>query len=132
MLKRIKSNVIIKKIFLSLKLKVKLKMINYNKSLQRRCSVDINIYKKNAKKYIEKDEKGNNLIFSPKNNFLVYKGGYVNGKKQGFGKEFALCKIKLDDIPKYNKQYLKELNIDKLDCNEQFEYYNNITFTKEK
>ena len=88
MVENIKSSYIAKFIFSYLDEKVKLKIIKYNKTLQNKLQINIVNYKTFSKKYIVQDGNGKIKIYDALYNQLLYKGGYVNGKKSGYGKEY--------------------------------------------
>ena len=84
----IKSLYIKKKIFSFLEEKQKLNIILYNKELQKELLVDIEDYKKSSGKY--KIGKNDGLVkeYILNTNILIFEGEYLNGKKNGQGKEF--------------------------------------------
>ena len=84
----IKSAYILKHIFSYINKKVKLKLINYNKEIQKIIGVDINDYKKTSGKYriVEKNGKGREYIINT--NILIFEGEYLNGERNGKGKEY--------------------------------------------
>jgi len=84
----LKSNYMIEEIFYFLNIKQKLDIIKYNKKLQKKFGIGIGEYKKISVKYIlfEKNGKGNEYeLYTSK---LIYRGGYLNGKRCGFGREY--------------------------------------------
>ena len=87
-LRDIKSSYIIERIFSFLNEKEKLKMIIYNKELQKLCSICTEDYEKKSGKYRigEKNGKGKEYIINT--NILIFEGEYLNGKKNGKGKEY--------------------------------------------
>ena len=87
-LREIKSSYIKKSIFSFLNEKQKLKMILYSKKLQQMCLIDIEDYKKISGKYkiIEKNGKG--WEYQINTNRLLFKGEYLNGRKNGKGKKY--------------------------------------------
>ena len=96
-IKHIKSSYVIKKVFSFLNEKQKLKMIIYNKELQKRVLVNIELYKKESGKYkiVEKNGKGKEFMLYT--NKLIFEGEYLNGKRSGKGKEyFENGKIKFE------------------------------------
>ena len=86
MLANIKSNSILKKIFLSLKSINCLEIIRYNKSFQNKLSKNIGSYKELAKVYRIIDKNLNVKEYNIKTNELIFEGKLMNGKKNGFGK----------------------------------------------
>ena len=94
MLGIIKSLKITKEILLSyIERKHLLKLINYNKSLQSKLSISLDIYKDNAIVYriIENDGKGKE--YHKKTNELLFEGEYKNKKRNGMGKEYKEGKL---------------------------------------
>jgi len=87
-LREIKSSYIIQYIFSFLNENQKLIMIMHNKELQKKCSIDIEYYKKISRrqKFIEKNGKGKEYILGT--NRLVFEGEYLNGRRNGKGKEY--------------------------------------------
>ena len=90
MLKNIKSSYFFQIVFSFLYEKQKLKIIKYNKNLQKNININIINYK-----YF----KGNYIIFEPDSNRigkeyksyndeLVFEGEYLHGMKNGKGKEY--------------------------------------------
>ena len=68
--------------------KQKLKMIIYNKQLQAKFGVDIKNYKKISGKYKIGEKKGIVEEYNLYTNLLVFKGEYLNGKRNGKGKDY--------------------------------------------
>ena len=99
----IKSKFIIKKIFSHLEYITKLKMVNFNKHLQNVLNIGINDYKFSSKKYkVTKD--GMSSIFLFERNILVYQGQFLNGKRNGPGKEY----YNNGKIIKFEGEYLND------------------------
>ena len=86
----IKSSFIIKNIFSFLSTKEKLNMIMYNKGLQKINLIDIKDYKKINGKYkiVEKKGNGNGREYILNTKILVFEGKYLNGERNGKGKEY--------------------------------------------
>ena len=85
-IENIKSSFIMDSLFSFLNKKQKLKLIIYNKKLQKRLGVDIKDYQKISGKYIKKR---NGIIKEyTMANKLIFEGHYLNGKKSGLCKEF--------------------------------------------
>ena len=84
----IKSPFILKILFSFLTKTQKLKMVAYNKELQKKFLIDIEDYKNISGKYKigEKNGKGREYIINTKR--LIFEGEYLNGKRNGKGKEF--------------------------------------------
>ena len=100
-LKDIKSIYIIKTIFSFLHEKQKLKMIVYNKELQKKLLICIGDYKyiTSIYKIGEKNGKGKEYIY--KTNILIFEGEYLNGRRNGKGKEYYK-----NDKLKFEGEYL--------------------------
>ena len=93
MLSNIKSLEILKKIFSSLRRNYSLKLINYNKSLQSKLSLDINNYKEYAKIYRVFDKDGKVKEYDMSTNELKFEGENKNKKRSGLGKEYKKGKL---------------------------------------
>ena len=89
MLKKIRSNYILRIVFIFLDEKQKLKIIKYNKSLQKDLLNELDYFKKISGRYIIQDTTYNcGKEFTIDKNTLVYIGGYKNGKRNGKGVEY--------------------------------------------
>ena len=91
MLTNIKSLYILKhKIFTYLGDAIKLKLLKYNKTLQKHLNLSIINYIIYSKKYIEYEEpsKTKGKEYDSYTNQLIYIGEYLNGKRSGLGKEY--------------------------------------------
>ena len=88
MFANIKSNSILKKVFLSLKPNKCLEIIRYNKSLQNKLSKNINSYQELSYVYRIIDKNGNVKEYYKKSNELIFEGKLKNGKWNGFGKKY--------------------------------------------
>ena len=84
----IKSSYIIKEILSFLYKKQLLDMIIYNKKLQKLFEVDIEDYKKISGKYMEGEKNGKGKEYELETNRLLFEGEYLNGKRNGKGKEY--------------------------------------------
>ena len=84
----IKSSYIIKEVFSFLSKKQKLNNIIYNKQLQNICGFDIEDYKKISGKYKIIDKNGFGKESELGTNRLIFEGEYLNGKRNGNGKEY--------------------------------------------
>jgi len=84
----IKSSFILKKIFSFLSQKPILNMIMYNKELQKILLVDIKDYKKISGLYKIGEKNGIGREYTINTNALIFEGKYLNGKRNGKGKEF--------------------------------------------
>ncbi len=62
---------------------------------------------------------------------MNYEGGYLNGKKEGEGKEYKLIEIKYNEFVKQNNKRFKYLNTNmKKEIKESINFKNK-TFTEE-
>ena len=102
-LEKIKSKHIFSRVFSYLCNFKKLELIIYNKLLQSKRGVDIEDYKKESGRICKIEKKkgiGKEYIFGT--DILLYKGKYLNGKKNGKGKEYYI-----NGILKFEGEYLK-------------------------
>ena len=97
----IKSKYIQKGIFSYLNEKQKLKMIIYNKKLKSIFGINIENYKKISGKYIIFEKNGIGILYNLNTNKMIFKGEYLNGKKNGKGKEYYS-----DGTLKFEGEYL--------------------------
>ena len=74
MLSNIKSLFIIKRIFSLITQKSLLKLVFYNKSLQSKLYIDINLYKKISEKYRIIDKDGNCKEYINNTDILLFEG----------------------------------------------------------
>ena len=89
MLKNIRSLYIIKEIFSYIKNgNFKLKLIKYNKKLQKRMNINLLDYRKLSERYIIYEIRGKAKEYNSYNNKLIYEGEYLNGERNGKGKEY--------------------------------------------
>ena len=84
----VKSNYILKNIFSFLWGKNKLKMIIYDKKLQKKFNINIDNYKAISGKIHIGERNGMGKEFSLTSDMLLFEGEYSNGKKNGKGKEY--------------------------------------------
>ena len=89
-IKKIKSNYMLKGIFSLLIDYIKLDMLNYNKLLQKRIQISTEDYKKICKKYKIIEKPGKIKEFDLITNKLIYEGEYLKGKRNGKGKEYDI------------------------------------------
>ena len=66
----------------------KLKLIKYNKSLQKIKNISINNYIHFKGKYIIYESNGIGKEYYGYDNQLIYEGGFLNGERNGKGKEY--------------------------------------------
>ena len=98
MFANIKSSLILKIIFSSLKSINCLKIIRYNKFLQNKLSKNINSYKELSPVYRIIDKNGNVQEYDKKTNELIFEGKIKNGKWNGLGKIYKDDKIIFEGI----------------------------------
>ena len=84
----IKSAYLLQFIFSYMKEKVKLESIKYNKKLQNKNEISLINYKLFSGGYIIYETKTQGKIYSGKTNNLLFEGEYLNGKRNGKGKEY--------------------------------------------
>ena len=88
MLKKIKSSYIYKILFSYLNEKQKLKILKYNKSFQNNINISIINYKYFTGRYIIYESNGFEKEYNGYDDALKFEGEYLNGKRNGKGKEF--------------------------------------------
>ena len=88
MLKNVKSSYILKYIFYHIDEGQKLRLVIYNKSLQKKLSISLNNYKFFHQKYIIFEENGKGKEYYGYYNILVFEGEYLNKVRNGKGKEY--------------------------------------------
>ena len=88
MLDNIKSIFFIKIVFLHLNDENKLKLVKYNKSLKNKLDINLINYKIFSRRYIQYECNGIAKEYSSIDNRLKFEGEYLNGKRNGKGKEY--------------------------------------------
>ena len=88
----IKSAYIIKDIFSFLSTKQKLKIIIYNKYLQKKLDINNENYKRIRGIYREGERNGKGKEYYISTNLIIFEGEYKNGKRNGKGKEYSVYK----------------------------------------
>ena len=86
--KSVKSIYIITNILSHLTIIKKLKLIIYNKQLQEKLRIDIELYKTKSGIYKIGKKNGLGKEFILNTEILLYEGRYRDGKRNGFGKEY--------------------------------------------
>ena len=86
--KVVQSKYIFDYIFSLLYIKKKLNMIIYNKKLQEKFNIKLDNYKALSEKIHIGERNGIGKEFSSDQNILLFEGEYLNGKKNGKGKEY--------------------------------------------
>ena len=87
MLQKIKSSFILKKVFINIDIMRKLTSIIYNKKIQKNLGITIVDYRRYSGKY-KKEENGKIEVYNSYNNELLFKGNYLNGKRNGLVREY--------------------------------------------
>ena len=88
MLTNIKSQFFIKLSFSHINEKEKLKIIKYNKYLQKTLDINITNYKIFSGRYIIYDLNGKGKEYNSYNDKLVFDGEYLNGERNSKGKDY--------------------------------------------
>ena len=101
MLENIKSNYFKKLIFTYIYEEIKLKIIKYNKNLQKDLDISLLNYKLYSNKYIIYEANNKVKEYNIYNDQLIYEGEYLNGKRNGKGKEYDI-----DGISIFEGEYL--------------------------
>ena len=68
--------------------KRKLELIKYNKAFQDKLNINIIHYKLFSKKYLIFETERKSREYNKDNGYLIYEGEYLNGKRNGKGKEY--------------------------------------------
>ena len=93
MLKKLTSIFISKKIFTYIDERKKLKLIKYNKNLQKINIITLINYKLLSGKYVGNEQNGIVKEYNSYTDDLIYEGEYLNGKRHGKGKEYLNNKL---------------------------------------
>ena len=88
MFKKIKSLFFTRLLFFHLSEEIKLKIVKYNKLLQKKIDVNLNNYKLFKGRYIVYKEDGTVKEYNSFNCQLIFEGEYLNGIRNGKGKEY--------------------------------------------
>ena len=86
MLENIKSIYFLKMLLSYIDDKRKLELIKYNKTIQDKLNINIVYYKLGSEKYLLFDKNGKVREYNKKNTNLIFKGEYLNMKRNGKGK----------------------------------------------
>ena len=86
----IKSPIIIKRILSLLYINTKLRIINYNKYLQKKIEIKIEDYKSHCRKVIIYKPNGIGVEFIINTNVIIYIGEYSKKRRNGKGKEYDI------------------------------------------
>ena len=87
-LKNIKADYFIQKLFSFLDEEIKLKSLKYNRSLQKKADINLTNYKLFSGKYIVYESNGKAKEYTSSNDDLIFFGEYLNGKRNGRGREY--------------------------------------------
>ena len=93
MIGKIKSIYFSRMIFSSLREKLKLDLIKYNKNLQKEFNISLLNYKIFSGKYIIFEDNEYGKEYDAYNDNLIFEGEYLNGKRNGKGKEYKYGKL---------------------------------------
>ena len=88
MIKTIKCRYFIRLLFQYLNDENQLKLVRYNKSLQKQIGLNIYNYKIFSGKFVIIDKNGKGKEFRSNDDSLIFEGEYVNGIRNGKGKEY--------------------------------------------
>ena len=88
MIELIKSKYLVYNLFSLIYEGKKLKMINYNKSLQNLLDISLINYRIYSGRYRIIEKNGNGKEYDGYNGELIFEGVYLNGKRNGKGKEY--------------------------------------------
>ena len=108
-------------------IKKQLKLMKYSKAIQTKNCINIEDYKKFSGRYIIKGKNDQVKIFSLYTNILLYKGKYLNDKKNGKGKEYKSYNF-IDDVHDIKNSSNKNKILHNLckKCNEENKKNKNI------
>ena len=135
MLENIKSRYILKNLFSFLNENKKLKLIKYNKNLQKTLNINLITYMLFTHGYIIYDKNGKGKEYSydlSHYRYLIFEGEYLNGERNGKGKEYfkdAKGKLKFEGEYLNGKKWNGKL-YDK-ESNDIYELKDGKGFTKE-
>ena len=88
MLKHFKISYFLRVLFSCIDEKQKLKLIKYNKNLQNITEIKLINYKFYSGKYIIYETKNKGKEYNGYNDELLFEGEYLNGKRNGKGREY--------------------------------------------
>ena len=93
MLKKIQSAYFFKILFNYIDERQKLKIVKYNKSLQKNLKISNINYAYFSGRYIIYESNGIGKEYNGENDRLIFEGEYLNGKRNGKGKEYHNGKL---------------------------------------
>ena len=88
MLGKLKSKFFLRILFSSLDERTKLKLVQYNKGLQKETNINIINYKTLNGRYIVYETNEVGAEYNVNDDRIVFAGEYLNGKRNGRGKEY--------------------------------------------
>ena len=89
MLKNVKTSYFLRIIFSFIDERHKLKLIKYNKCLQKNLNISLIYYKYFSKRYIAYELNGKGKEYDEYFNKIIFEGEYLKGKRNGKGKEYS-------------------------------------------
>ena len=92
-LRNVKSNYVFKSIFSFIEEKRKLIILKYNKFYHKQLNKTIDDYKNISGRYKKDGINGSGTEYLLDKKILVFKGEYLNGKRNGYGREFENYKM---------------------------------------
>ena len=92
MLENVKSQYLVKLLFTFLLHKRKLRIVRYNKQLQKKLDINLIFYKNMTNKYIIYEGKGIGKEYDLEGK-LLFKGQYYSGERNGNGEEYYYSDI---------------------------------------
>ena len=119
MLKKMKSYYFIKRIFSLLSEKIKLKLVKYNKNLQNIIDIGLINYRYFSGRYIVYEEKNIGKEYDSIHHNLIFEGEYLNGERNGQGKEYDLNGNIIFEGEYLNGKRYKSKQGDKVNNNEE-------------
>ena len=88
MLKNIKASFFARFMFEHIKEHEKLKLIKYNKAIQKTLGINLVNYMRFSERYIIYEAKNKGKEYESYDNQLIFEGEYLNGERNGKGKEY--------------------------------------------
>jgi len=106
MLQNIKSSYFIKLIYTFIEDVQKLKLVRYNKCIQKNLDISIINYKHFKGRYIIYESNGIGKVYNGYDDNLEFEGEYLNGERNGKGKEYYSMKFPFHNLDKiyYKKE----------------------------
>ena len=118
---------VLKWIFSFLEEKVKLKIVFYSKVLKNKLDINKFNYQTISNKLLIIDEKGYGKIINKINEFIYFEGRFINGKKNGPGKEYYIISKEIPENKKTKDNTDNKFKIENITS----EYYPNFKFKKD-